>query len=336
MIDKVEAYCLHYGLIHDGDKIIVACSGGPDSLALLDILSRLREKYHLHLTACYIHHGIRRAADQEVDFVRQQALVRQCDFAWHYVNVPALSAFRHESEEVTGREERYRLLRRTAEDCGASAIAVAHHRNDQAETVLFHLLRGSGLTGLGAMKPRSGCIIRPFLAVTREDILSYGKAHQLTPCIDETNTSRAYMRNRIRLDLIPLLREYNPAVIDDLDRLASIVRADDDFIQGETERRYNRYVIRQTDFLALPKKTLLAEPLAIQRRLVRCLIGEWKRSCLDIPFVWVETVLKLAAKGAGKEFRTKLFRAYTTYDDVCVGTAVPRLKKTISTISRIK
>jgi tRNA(Ile)-lysidine synthase len=327
MMQAVEAFCLHHELIHEGDHIVVACSGGPDSLALLDIMARLKDTYHLQITACYIHHGIRQAADTEVAVVRREAHKRGCDFIWHYVNVPALALWRHESEEATGRAERYRLLRRTAEDCGATAIAVAHHRNDQAETVLLHLLRGSGLAGLGGMRPRSGLIIRPFLAVSRRDIQLYVRSRQLVPCIDETNASRAYTRNRIRLDLLPELQAYNPAVVDDLDRLARIIRADDDFISQEAKWRYETYIQRSQGLLSLPKKELLAEPAAIKRRLIRLLLEEWTGSSLDIPFIWVETLLQLAAKGARKEFRTKRFRAYTTYTDLCLAHAVGRCKK---------
>ena len=327
MIETVERFCHTHKLFHDGDRIVVACSGGPDSLVLLDILSRLRDKYHLHLTACYIHHGIRRAADKEVAVVRREAHKRGCDFVWHYVNVPALAHWRHESEESTGREERYRLLYHTAENCGAAAIAVAHHRNDQAETVLLHLLRGSGLSGLAGMRPKSGMIIRPFLAVTRKDIEKYAASHQFSPCIDETNASRIYRRNCIRMDLLPELQAYNPAIINDLNQLADIVRADDDFICQEAKTRYEGWIKRNKDSIAIGKQCLLSEPLAMQRRLVRLLLEEWTGSSLNISFIWITTVLQLAAKGAGKEFRTKKFRAYTTWDALCIGNVVGRNKK---------
>lgn len=327
MIQTVEAFCLQHELIHTGDHIVVACSGGPDSLALLDIMARLKDTYCLHITACYIHHGIRQAADEEVAVVRGEAHKRDCDFIWHAVNVPALALERHESEEATGRAERYRLLRQTAKDCAATAIAVAHHRNDQAETILLHLLRGSGLTGLGGMRPRNGLIIRPLLSVSRSDIEMYVHSQNLVPCIDETNASRDYTRNRIRLDLLPELQTYNPAVVDDLNRLARIIRTDDDFISQEAGSRYEKYIYRGQHLLSLPKKKLLAEPLAIQRRMIRLFLQEWTGSSLNISFTWVETLLQLASKGARKEFRTKRFRAYTTYTALCLGQAVDRCKK---------
>ena len=152
LVERVDAYGRQHDLWQPGRALVVACSGGPDSLALLDILNRLAPLYRISLTACYVHHGIRRAADDEVALVRQEALRRHCGFAWQYVDVPALARKEKASEEAVGRRERYRILRETARACGADRIAVAHHADDQAETVLLHLLRGSGGTSFIIVK----------------------------------------------------------------------------------------------------------------------------------------------------------------------------------------
>ena len=253
LVDRVDAYGRQHGLWQPGRALVVACSGGPDSLALLDILSRLAPLYRLTLTACYVHHGIRRAADEEVGLVRREAVRRHCGFAWQYVDVPALARREKASEEAVGRRERYRILRETARACGAERIAVAHHADDQAETVLLHLLRGSGLDGLCGMAPRRGDIIRPLLMVTKAELAAYAAARDLPVCHDETNDSRRYSRNRIRLDLLPQLQAYNPAITADLNRLADIVRADEAFLDDAAETLYGQLVLPE-DVPALDKK----------------------------------------------------------------------------------
>ena len=213
LLDKVAAFCRQEKLIHPGDHLLIACSGGPDSLTLLDILASLRHVWNLTLTVCYVHHGIRPSADDEVGIVRKAAEERDCGFMWDFADVPRIAAGTHQSLETAGRNERYRILRQCAVRCHASAIAVAHQQNDQAETVLQHLLRGSGLRGLGGIRPKNGDIIRPLLALTRRDIEDYIKERGLVPCEDETNQSRDYGRNRIRLELIPQLEAYNPDLL---------------------------------------------------------------------------------------------------------------------------
>jgi len=318
MLKKIEQFCRRYDLLHHGDTLVIACSGGPDSLALLDILSRLRPVFDLTLIACYVHHGIRKAADGEVEFVRQAAAQRQCRFEWERVDVPALAALRHESVETTGRVERYRILRQVAMAYGAQAIAVAHHQNDQAETVLQHLLRGSGIHGLTGMRPHSGDIIRPFLAVTRQEIEDYIKRGQWQACDDETNHVPDYMRNRIRLELLPQLKQFNPSVVADLNRLADIVQADDDYLDFMARHQYNRLVQCEGGTYSIVKQSLMAQPLAMQRRILRRMIQCAGNGSGEIPFHYVEQLRQLAAKDTGRRFQTRVIQAWTTYTALCL------------------
>lgn len=318
ILEKVAAFCQREALFADGDKLLVACSGGPDSLALLDMLAKLAPAQHLQLLVCYIHHGIRKAADAEVGRVWQEASRRHCTFVCCCSDVPAIAAREHRSLEAVGREERYRLLRQEAKKWQARAIAVAHHRNDQAETVLLHVLRGSGLSGLKGMRPKSGDIIRPLLDLTRQEIDEYIEKQQLQPCHDETNDSDVFARNRIRLRLLPYLKQYNPAIIADLNRLALLAQADDDFLQQETARVYAALVVRQQKTVCIDKKKFLAQPLAIQRRIIRLLCHDVTGSMQNISFHYVETVRNLAFKGAGKQFQTGTWLAYTTRTALCM------------------
>lgn len=320
----VAAYCQDHALLHQGDTIVVACSGGPDSLALLDVLARLRTDCGIRLVVCYVHHGIRQAADDEARIVAREAARRQCAYVCFHADVPALARTRHISLETAGREERYRLLRQAAAQYGASAIAVAHHQNDQAETVLLHVLRGSGLAGLGGMAPKNGDIIRPFLCLTRQDIEQYGRDRNLSPCCDESNYSAVFARNRIRLELLPCLQQYNPGIVADLTRMADIVRADDAYIRQCAQEQYDALKQSCDGGAALDKRGLLAQPLAIQRRLLRLLCRDVTGTEQDIPFHYIETMRALAAKGAGKQFQTGTVQVYTTRQALCaVRAALP-------------
>lgn len=317
LLDKVAAFCRQEKLIHPGDHLLIACSGGPDSLTLLDILASLRHAWNLTLTVCYVHHGIRPSADDEVGIVRKAAEERDCGFMWDFADVPRIAAGTHQSLETAGRNERYRILRQCAGRCHVSAIAVAHQQNDQAETVLQHLLRGSGLRGLGGIRPKNGDIIRPLLALTRRDIEDYIKERGLVPCEDETNQSRDYGRNRIRLELIPQLEAYNPAVIADLNRLAVLAGADEDFLASQTEQLASSLVKEDQDGVSIGKRALLSQPLALQRRLIRYLFSCVRQSCHDVPFHFTEAVRQLAAKGAGHCFEGLGLCVYTTKERLC-------------------
>lgn len=321
LLEKVEAYCLDHDLFKTGDCLVMACSGGPDSLALLDVLSRLKAKYSLQLVVCYVHHGIRKAADAEVAFVRHESELRQCRFECYHVDVPALAAARHESEETTGRIERYRILRQLASSCGAAAIAVAHHQGDQAETVMHHLLRGSGISGLTGMRPKTDGIIRPFLSVTRQEIETYNAAHDLHPCEDETNHSLAYTRNRIRLELLPEMAQFNPAIISDLNRLADIAQGEDDFLTQCADDLFNRHVCHHDDQYSIAKAALLSQPLAMKRRLLRKLFQLAGNDSLPVPYHYINQVLQLAHSDTGHRFDTGHVCVYTTYDDICFAPA---------------
>lgn len=318
VVAAVEAYCRQHSLFQPGETILIACSGGPDSLVLLDILARLRTDYDLRLAVCYVHHGIREAADEEVRFVRQEAEKRACPFICRRTDVPALAAQERASLEAVGRRERYRLLREEKDRLGAAAIAVAHHQDDQAETVLLHLLRGSGLAGLGAMRPQAGDVVRPLLGITRGEIDAYVKERNLTPRHDETNDSVQFTRNRIRLELLPALRQYNPSVVGDLNRLAQIAQAEDDCMAQWASRLYEAHVRPCPGGAGVEKKWFLSQPAALQRRLVRLLCRNATGTERDIPFHYVETIRELACKGAGKQFQTGRVTAYTTKSDLCV------------------
>lgn len=233
MIKKIGHTIRKYHLLQKGDTVVVALSGGADSCALLWCLVRLSDEYGLKLVAAHFNHGLRQEqSDGDEVFCRSLAQKFGVDFLTQKMLDPSIP--KGVSPEDYFRRERYRFLDRVAADCKANKIALGHHMQDQAETVLLNILRGSGLDGLKGFLPmRDAKYIRPLIGVTRQDIIVTLNEAGIDFREDSTNSSYAYLRNRLRGELIPLLQtKYNPRIEENLARMAEIVRRDDDWISG--------------------------------------------------------------------------------------------------------
>jgi len=259
------------------DRLVVAVSGGPDSVALLKVLTFLAAEFELSLVVAHLNHGLRgEEADREEGFVR--GLCREMGLACVIgkVDVAALKEPGKSLEELC-REKRYAFLKQTTAAAGAVKIALGHHLHDQAETVLMHLLRGSGTGGLGGMLPvREGMIIRPLLEVTREDILAYLEEAGLSFMTDSSNAEDCFLRNRIRKHLLPFLKEgYNPQVEANLAHTADILRLEDDYMGKEVESWLKSRGLflpgAEEQKLFLPEFLALHE--ALQRRILKVLLA---------------------------------------------------------------
>jgi tRNA(Ile)-lysidine synthase len=229
---RILEFCRRNRILLSGDRVLVALSGGPDSMTLLDCLVSIRGALDLTLFAAHVNHGIRQSAGRDAlvlaDRVRNMGLpflVRQTD-------VPTLARAEGRTLEEAGRTERYRLLDEMAVEVGASRIATGHTLTDQAETVLMRIVRGTGPLGLAGISPdRGDRVVRPLLCATREDVMRHVQARGLEFLEDETNRDARHLRNRIRLQLMPLMRALNPRVeallselADDSAGLAGFVR----------------------------------------------------------------------------------------------------------------
>jgi tRNA(Ile)-lysidine synthase len=292
-------------MLERGDHLVVAVSGGPDSVALLRALVLLSDEFRLRLTAAHLHHGLRaEEADRDEAFVRRLCAGMGMDCICKKVDIGSLQKERGMSVEEIGREERYRFLEETARNCGAAKIAVGHHREDQAETVLNHLIRGSGAAGLRGILPvRDGLIIRPLLDVGRDDIMEFLSREGLAYVIDSSNASPLFLRNRIRNELIPkLTAHYNPRLIDTLCRTAEIIRREDDYLQGVVRQIINGWGIAlECGKISLPLPGFLALHEAIQSRVVKSLLeglAPWRNG---IGYRHIEAVLRLAHRADGQK-----------------------------------
>ena len=230
MIKKVTAFIEENRLLQNGDTVIAALSGGMDSVTLLHIFNSIKELYNIKLHAAHLNHGIR---EEEAD--RDEAFVRDLCEEWgiplhvRRADIPKMARESGKSEELCGREARYAFFGELAEAYGAK-IATAHNLDDNAETVLWNLVRGSGLSGLSGIPVKRGGIIRPLLCCSRAEIESYRAENDLPYVTDSTNLEPLYTRNRIRLEIMPLLRELNENADGNIVRSAGILREADDYL----------------------------------------------------------------------------------------------------------
>lgn len=225
-----------YNMLSNGDSVVVGLSGGADSCALLHFLCALRDEIGLEVYACHVNHMIRGdEADRDENFVRELCGKLSVSLFVRRVCVEKLARERKIGCEECGREVRYGFFEETAQKYDAK-IATAHTASDNAETVLLHMTRGCGIHGLCGIPPVRGRIIRPLLEATREDIEDYCTQNGLDYVTDSTNLTRQYSRNRIRLDVLPALKEINPAVVSALVRMCDNVRDADIYLSREAEK----------------------------------------------------------------------------------------------------
>jgi len=269
MYQTVVTYIQEKNMIKPGSKIVVGVSGGADSMALLHVLHRYCREKGGEVIAAHLNHGLRREADQEEELVKETCSHWGIACYGRREDVAALAARNQKSLEEAGRDCRYRFFRELAHQVGADCIATAHHQNDQAETVLLHLLRGSGIRGLQGIKPVNGQLIRPLLCVTREDIERYVEENQLPFCQDLSNNDPAFTRNRIRLQLIPYLQEaFNPRIIQALNRLAVIAQEENAALDEIADQKWPLLTRTRPTGLEVDISLLAQEPLALQHRLI--------------------------------------------------------------------
>lgn len=297
MFDKIKEWINSYTMIRPDSRILAACSGGPDSLALVHILHRLKAEIGFGLAVAHVNHMFRPEAAKEAEFVAafSHKLGLRCSVT--AIDVPAYSKTSKTSPEEAGRFLRYRYLRQVAAEWGGAQIATGHHKDDQVETVLLNFLRGAGSAGLRGMQPVNGDIIRPLLAVSRSEIEVYCREQGLQPCYDSSNFTPDYRRNRIRLELLPALEKtYNPSVREAIWRLASLAGDEYRYICREAAKQWDAVVV-EGETLTIDGQALTALPKALQRELIRQAIEKKKGSLTGISFDHVEKLLTMALEG---------------------------------------
>lgn len=276
MVKKIiETTIREHHLIHEGEHVVMGLSGGPDSVCLFFVLKELSEEMNFRLHAVHVNHSFRPgAAEKDQLYVEELCRQAQVPCRTFVYDCNALAREKGLTSEEAGRQARYEAFYKTAEELQVPKekikIAVAQNANDQAETVLFRLMRGSGTDGLAGMEysrmEKDICVIRPLLDTWRKDIEDYCREKKLKPRIDRTNLEPVYTRNKIRLQLIPYLEEnFNPNIMEAMNRLSCIAGEDREFLWQSAEETYEK--LKEAEGV-LPQQELAQLPKAIRHRVM--------------------------------------------------------------------
>ncbi len=314
LLENVKKFIRDKKLILPGDRVIVGFSGGADSTALVHILYCLQNELDFRLAAAHLHHGIRgEEADRDFEFTKEFCANFGIEFKYKKCNIPQIAAENKISEETAGREERYRFFEELAGNNGK--IATAHNKNDNAETVLHHIIRGSGITGLCGISEKRGNIIRPIITVERSEIEAYCNENGLEYVTDSTNAETEYTRNKIRHCVLPEMHKINPRIISSICRMSALAREDDEYMDYEAEKAYEKYVTLKNGQAVYSIEKKLHS--AIVRRV---LIKMARAVGAELDFEKAEAVIKLAYGGTtGKSIDITGGRAEISYNNLIIG-----------------
>ena len=300
-VKKVDETIRREGLLVAGERCVVAVSGGPDSMALLRVLAQLATNLGLFLVVAHVDHGLRPLeAEAEARLVQEAAHGHGLAYECGKVDVAAYAREQGLSREHAARNLRYGFFNDVAARHSATKIAVAHTADDQAEEILLRLIRGTGRAGLtGMARLRDGLVIRPFLGIAKEEILRYLAAENIPYCLDSSNHQRIYLRNRIRLDLLPYLQEhFNPNVGNSLRETAAIFQGEEELLAGMASTAYGQVVEEERGGpagLTIRLVDFLQQPLAIRRRILETAC--WHMDCRPM-FRQIAQLLSLTETGA--------------------------------------
>lgn len=320
MYKKVMSYIKDNNLIKSGDKVLVALSGGPDSVCLLNILYNLKAELNIEVGAAHLNHLLRdKDAFEDEEYVK--TLCKSLDIPCFVkrVDINKYSKDKKMSSEMAGREARYNFFDDIVKDEGYTKIATAHNANDQAETILFRLMRGSGIEGLCGIKVRRDKIIRPILCLSRKEVEEYIEINNLKPRIDKTNFEKIYNRNKIRLDMIPYIKEnFNEDIIQTLNRMSVLLQKDNEFIENSARSFYEKHCIEQSDYFII-KKEMFDNKEAVVTRVIRYALTNFSKTHYDFEMKHIYEICNLAKNNSGKaiDLPNKIY-AENIYGDIYI------------------
>ena len=299
---KVKRFIEKYHMLSEGAGVLVGLSGGADSVALLEVLWALREHWKIRIAAVHVHHGVRQEAWQDVELCKNLCAEKEIAFYCEYADVPKLAREWGLSVEEAGRKVRYMLFEKYRQQLELDFIAVAHHQNDQAETMLFQLFRGSGLRGLSGIPVQRGCIIRPLAGVSRLEIEEYLESRQQDYVVDATNLTDVYTRNKIRQHILPLAEEIAPGAIENMNRAGAQLREIQEFMQEQAESFLEKNSQREQNSEALHIQVAALKVVhpALQKAVIMTAIEQAFHSRRDITEKHVEAIRDLLNKGGEK------------------------------------
>lgn len=290
-----------FHMLEAGDRVLAGVSGGPDSIALLHLLDSCRDRYGFELFVVHVNHRLRPEADGEAQYVQQFCEQKQIPFQLFAEDVADYAKQYGMSLEQAGHEVRHTCFRKAAEAWNITKLALGHHGDDRAESVLLHLVQGCGLDGLTAMPPKDGWLIRPFAFVQKKDLVQYCEQYSLQYFTDATNLEPGCLRNQIRLEVLPQLKAYNPQITESLLRLQESCGADADYLEQYTETLWHQYGSREAEQAVFPADVLREQHIAMQRRILRCMYRQVRGSEQNLSFGQTEQMRQIAMTNDGSQ-----------------------------------
>jgi tRNA(Ile)-lysidine synthase len=271
---KVKETIKKNHMVEPGDRVLVAVSGGPDSVCLLSVLQTMAEDLKLTLHVAHLDHMFRgKESAEEALFVANLANKLNIPVTVEAIDVPAFCREHGLSPQDGARQVRYGFFQRVAASTGSTRIATGHTADDQAETFLMRLLRGAGASGLSAIPPVRSNIIRPLIEITRDEVISYVSSEHLEYTNDPSNTKTVYTRNRIRMEVLPLLKRFNPRIVETLAAEAALLRDEDEAVESHLSAIAESTILQEEDALSVKRDAFDILPPAFRRRLFRKIIG---------------------------------------------------------------
>lgn len=293
-----------YNMLEKGDKIVVGVSGGPDSMTLLHILQKFKEKYDIEIFVAHINHMIRENAKIDEKYVEDYCKKNNIQCFVKRADVVAKAQIDKNGVEEAGREVRYNFFNEVLKRTNSNKIAIAHNLNDNSETVIMNCLRGTGLAGLKGIEPKRGKYIRPLIETPREEIEKYCAQNNINPRHDESNDDTTYTRNKIRNIIIPYLKkEFNPNIIAGISRLSNIVKEEQEYLIKETKIAYDEVIIDEKENTIIYNVRKFNEKdIVIQKRLILLGIEKIFGNTKGIEKINLEDIIKLCNNNIGNKF----------------------------------
>lgn len=308
-------------IVKSGDKILVGLSGGPDSVCMLNLLCSIRDEEKIEVAAAHINHMLRgEEADKDEEYSKRLCESLGVRFFSKRIDINKYALETGKSSELAGREARYDFFDEIINKINFNKIATAHNANDQAETILMRIMRGTGLEGLGGIPvEREGKYIRPILFMKREEVEKYCKENNLNPHIDATNLERIYSRNKVRLDILPYMKNnFNPNIVETINRMALLLQDDNEFIEGEVNKAYKDNCFERENSIVI-SKNLFNIHSAIVTRVIRKALFAINKSNYDMEMKNIEDIIELSNLGTNKRVDLpKDIYAENVYGDIII------------------
>ena len=304
MEQKILDTIKKYNLINDGEKIIVGVSGGPDSICLLNVLKNIK-KINFEIIVAHINHQIREEANSDEEYVQKYCEKNQIKFYTKRIDVINYANNNKIGLEEAGRKLRYDFFDEIMQKEKACKIAIAHNKNDRAETIIMNILRGSGISGLKGIEPiRDNKYIRPLIECERKEIEKYCEDNNLNPRIDKTNFENDCTRNKIRNIILPYIRkEFNPNIIETINRLSEVATETENYLQKQIQKTYDELKIEEKEKnIVLDLKRFNTKDILIKKRIIIYTIDRVLGNSTNIEKINIEDIIKMCEKNIGNKY----------------------------------